>query len=103
MVAACAGSRPAGRRHADNGASMDNYVREAHIAREKHVKKSSRKLALNRDTLRNLSTSSLHEAAGGILTTGCQPTVICVISNRYTCALNCTAACPTGFDCTVLC
>jgi hypothetical protein len=66
------------------------------------VKKSSRKLTLSRDTLRNLSTSALHDAAGGI-TTGCPVTELCFISDRYTCALNCTAACPTGGNCTDLC
>jgi hypothetical protein len=83
-----------------NGASSDNYVREAR-QRENDMKKTSSKLALNRDTLRNLSASSLHDAAGGILTSGCNPTLLCQIT-----IVNCNitrVGCPTGFDCTDLC
>lgn len=64
------------------------------------MKRSSSKLALHRDTLRNLAPADLRGAAGDG-TLSLTPTIIC--SGRYTCAYNCTVGCPTGGNCTVLC
>ncbi len=75
--------------------STDKHVREERQGDT--VKKSTGKLRLNRDTLRNLSATALHEAVGGG-TISVAPTVLC--SGRYTCALNCTVGCPTLGDCT---
>jgi hypothetical protein len=67
------------------------------------MKRNHKKLALNRDTMRNLSGQALQEAAGGGLgTAGCTFYVTCPHSCAGSC-ITCTVCPSCGQNCTVYC
>jgi hypothetical protein len=63
------------------------------------MKRSTRKLTLNRETLRNMNTGELAEAAGGASSPrvscyiACFPATNVACGTAVTCNLYCTAAC----------
>jgi hypothetical protein len=68
------------------------------------MKRTRKKLALNRDTVRSLTTPTLGEVVGG--GTGTNWTCTCVVSCAGTCGGSCfTCTCPTRcqWNCTAIC
>ena len=63
------------------------------------MKRKTKKLALNRDTVRSLSTAALGDAVGA----GTYSCVICTFTCAFSCYA-CTGNCPTRVgNCTALC
>jgi hypothetical protein len=71
---------------------------------ERIMKKSSKKLTLNRDTLRNLGAPSLEAAAGGAVT-NYRCTIYCTayVSCPQSCGGTCNPQVGTCFFCSVPC
>jgi hypothetical protein len=72
--------------------------------KERTLKKSVKRLALNRDTVRNLSGPDLQEAAAAGISVA--PSVLCpTLSCRFSCLGTCnvTACLPSCGNCTVIC